>query len=108
GAAAREEAGALVEGRVDAACVLGGNHILFVSEGVVPPGSLRVLDETPPFDHCNFTVGPAAPEEPVSRFGQLLWEMSYEDPAVRTLFELEGLRAWVPARTIWFAALEGA
>lgn len=108
GAAEREEARALVDGRIDAACVLSGNHILFVSEGIVPAGSLRVLAETPPFDHCNFTVGPAAPQEPVARFGQLLLEMNYEDPTVRTLFELEGLRAWVQARTGGYAALERA
>lgn len=108
GAAEREAARALVAGDVDAACILGGNHVLFAAEEVVPPGSLRVLTETGPFDHCNFTVGPGAPAEPVQRFRDLLLSMRYDDPLVRPLFELEGLRSWTAGRTDGYGLLETA
>lgn len=108
GAAERDAALALIDGDADAACALAGNQILFVSEGVVEPGSLRVLDETLPFDHCNFTVGPSAPPEATERFGALLFAMSYGDEEVRRLFDLEGLRAWVEGRTEGYELLERA
>jgi phosphonate transport system substrate-binding protein len=108
GAAERDAARSLLEGRADAACALGGHHILFASEGVAPPGSLRVLGETPRFDHCNFTVGPGAPAGPVVRLRDLLFEMSYDDPRVRHLMELEGLRRWVDGRTDGYGDLERA
>jgi phosphonate transport system substrate-binding protein len=34
--------------------------------------------------------------------------MSYEDPATKPLFDLEGLRKWVPARTSGYEQLERA
>lgn len=108
GAAERAAARALVAGEVDAACLLGGNHILFAAEGVIPDGSLRVIEETERFDHCNFTVGPHASDAAIERFRSLLLEMRYDDPAVRPLFDLEGLRAWVDGRTEGYGLLESA
>ena len=46
--------------RVDAACVIDSNLLLFAREGVLPSGSVRVLAQTPPYDHCTMTAGPAA------------------------------------------------
>jgi len=34
--------------------------------------------------------------------------MSYDDPEVRTLMELEGLKRWLPARTSGYEQLEKA
>lgn len=108
GTAERAAARALVGGDVDAACMLGGNHIRFAAEGVVPSGSLRVIAETDTFDHCNFTVGPSADPAAVGRFRSILLGMRYEDPSIRPLFDLEGLRAWVQGRTEGYDLLEGA
>jgi phosphonate transport system substrate-binding protein len=108
GTAERAAARALVSGEVDAACMIAGNHILFAAEGVVPPGSLRVIAETGPFDHCNFTVGRSADRAAMDRFRSILLGMRYEDPAIRPLFELEGLRAWVEGRTEGYDLLEAA
>jgi ABC-type phosphate/phosphonate transport system substrate-binding protein len=44
----------------------------------------------------------------VDRFVELLLSMSYDDPAVRPLLELEGLRAWRPGRTTGYEQLEAA
>ena len=44
----------------------------------------------------------------VARFGELLLAMSYDDPAVRPLLDLEGLKQWLPGRTTGYALLERA
>lgn len=104
----REAARALLSGEAEAACMIDGNHLLFVSEGTLPAGATRVLTQTEPFDHCNFTVAPAAPERLVSRFRELLLGMSYDDPLVRPLLDLEGLKAWREGRLEGYEALERA
>jgi len=104
----RDAARALAAGRADAACVLDGNYTVFINEGTLDPGTTRVLASTPPFDHCNFTVKADLPEERWQPFVEVLLGMSFEDPEVRTLMELEGLKQWLPARTSGYAQLERA
>lgn len=104
----RDAARALVAGTVDAACMIDGNHLLFSAEGTLPPGSTRIVGQTPPYDHCNFTVADTAPAELVDRFRSLLLGMSYDDPEVRPLLDLEGLKAWRPGRVTGYAQLERA
>ena len=104
----RDAARALLRGDADAACMIDGNHLLFSQEGVIPPGSTRVLATTPEFDHCNFTVLDDAPHKLIDLFRKLLLGMSYADPAVRPLLDLEGLKQWRPGRTEGYAALNEA
>lgn len=104
----RDAARALVAGTADAACMIDGNHLLFGVEGTLPPGSTRIVAQTPPYDHCNFTVGTGAPAELVDRFVELLLGMSYDDPEVRPLLDLEGLKEWRVGRTSGYAQLERA
>lgn len=104
----RNAAAALVRGEVDAACVIDGNLLRFAREGVTPSGSLRVLAQTAPFDHCTMTAAPQADAEAVAAFGRLLEAMSYADERVRPLLDLEGLKRWLPGRTSGYAPLEQA
>lgn len=107
----REAVRALVRGEVDAACIIDSNHLLFAGEGTLPPGSTRILTRTEPYDHCNFTAlaeAGAEPAGPLADLRTLLLGMSYADPAVRPLFDLEGLKAWRSGRTTRYAALEEA
>lgn len=104
----REAARALVSGEVDAACLIDGNHLLFIAEGTLPSGATRVLSQTGAYDHCNLTVGSMAPSGLLERFHKLLMEMSYDDPEVRPLLDLEGLKAWRAGRVEGYAALERA
>jgi phosphonate transport system substrate-binding protein len=103
----RDAARALVAGTVDAACMLDGNHLAFTRDGTLPAGAVRVLHQTGAYDHCNFTVLDDAPAS-IATFRELLLGMSYEDPDVRPLLDLEGLRAWRPGRVSGYAALERA
>lgn len=104
----RDAARALMAGEVDAACVLDANRLLFSREGTLPAPSTLILAETEPFDHCNFTALDDAPAELVQRFVDLSMGMSYDDPAVRPLLELEGLTKWMPGRTSGYAILNRA
>jgi phosphonate transport system substrate-binding protein len=104
----RDAAKALVAGEVDAACMIDGNHLLFGQEGTLPAGSTRVLAQTPTFDHCTMAVIDSAPRDEADEFVRLLLSMSYADPEVRPLLDLEGLKQWVPGRTSGFGPLTRA
>jgi phosphonate transport system substrate-binding protein len=104
----RDAARALMAGEVDAACMLDASHLTFTREGTLPAGSTRMLLQTPAFDHCMMTSGPAASMDQLAQFRRLLLSMSYADAAVRPLLDMEGLKAWLPARDIGYAQLEAA
>jgi phosphonate transport system substrate-binding protein len=101
----RDAAKALAAGTVDAACLIDGNHLAFTNDGTLAPGQTRVLAQTAPYDHCNFTILDGAPTDLVARFKSILLGMSYADAAVRPLMDLEGLKAWREGRTSGYAAL---
>lgn len=100
----RDAVKALLAGAVDAACVIDGNRVAFAREGL---GGTRVVHVTPAYDHCNMTVLDGAPAS-VARFRELLLAMSYDDPEVRPLLDMEGLKVWQPGRTSGYAVLERA
>lgn len=104
----REAARSLMAGAADAACMIDGNHLLFINEGTLPAGATRVLSQTASYDHCNLTVGSSAPSVLVERFHKLLMEMSYDDPEVRPLLDMEGLKVWREGRVEGYRALEPA
>ncbi|MCG5218914.1 PhnD/SsuA/transferrin family substrate-binding protein [Streptosporangium soli] len=104
----RDAARALAAGTVAAACMIDSNHLLFGREGTLAAGSTRVLAQTPPFDHCNMTLGDTVSTEVMNGFRDLLLTMSYADPQVRPLFDLEGLTSWQAGRTSGYRALETA
>lgn len=104
----RDAVRALSRGECDAACIIDGNLLLFVQEGTVPPGATRTISQTPPYDHCNFTVLGGGKAAQIAQFSQLLLDMSYADPEVRPLLDLEGLKKWMPGRTEGYALLNEA
>jgi phosphonate transport system substrate-binding protein len=106
----RDAVKALLAGTVDAACIIDGNRLAFAREGLTAtagPSAVRVVYQTAPYDHCNFTVLGEGPPD-VVRFGELLLGMSYDDPELRPLLDMEGLTRWLPGRTTGYAALERA
>ncbi|HEY7387998.1 MAG TPA: phosphate/phosphite/phosphonate ABC transporter substrate-binding protein [Bryobacteraceae bacterium] len=104
----RDAARALVRGDCDAACLIDGNLLLFAQEGTLPAGSVRTLATTPRYDHCNFTVLESRKSASLELFRELLLGMSYEDPDVRRLLDLEGLKRWLPGRTEGYGLLSKA
>ncbi|NMO49879.1 phosphate/phosphite/phosphonate ABC transporter substrate-binding protein [Actinoplanes sp. TBRC 11911] len=101
----REAARALRTGGADAACLIDANLLQFAREGVLPSGSVRVLGQTTPYDHCNLTAGPGVDAE---AFVDMLLGMEYGDDQLRPLLDLEGLKQWLPGRTEGYAALDAA
>jgi phosphonate transport system substrate-binding protein len=104
----REAARALAAGQADAACMIDTNLLLFTREGVLPPDSTRVIAQTAPYDHCTMTAGPGADAALVAQFGERLLAMSYADPELRPLLDLEGLKVWQPPRLEGYQQLERA
>ena len=103
----RDAVKALLAGTVDAACVIDGNRLAFLREGLFGKDALRVVLQTAPYDHCNFTVFDGGPPA-TARFRELLLGMSYDDERVRPLLDMEGLKVWKPGRTSGYALLERA
>jgi ABC-type phosphate/phosphonate transport system substrate-binding protein len=104
----REAASALMAGRADAACIIDANHFFFIKEGTLPAAATRILAQTAPYDHCNFTVVKGVADDLVARFRELLLRQSYDDAEVRPLLDLEGLKAWQEGRTEGYTALDAA
>jgi len=103
----RDAVTALLAGAVDAACVIDGNRLAFARDGLFAGHAVRVVLQTAPYDHCNFTVLDPVPPA-AARFRELLLAMSYDDPAVRPLLDMEGLKTWLPGRASGYALLERA
>ena len=93
--------------RVDASCMIDANLLLFGREGVLPAGAVRVLAQTPPYDHCTLTAGPSCGPD-IARLGELLRGMDYADADLRPLLDLEGLKEWRPPRLSGYDQLERA
>jgi phosphonate transport system substrate-binding protein len=110
--AARALFAAQAADRVDAACMIDSNLLLFGHEGVLPAGAVRVLAQTPAYDHCTMTAGPSAASgdtaADVATLGRLLRGMDYADAALRPLLDLEGLKEWRPPRLSGYDQLEQA
>lgn len=104
----RDAAIALANGDADAACVLEANYAMFEQDGTLKPDSTKVLARTPLFDHCNFTVLDGAPTKDIARFCELLQDMKYEDPELRPLLDMEGLKQWKVGRLKGYEALSHA
>lgn len=104
----RDAVRALLEGRVDAACVLDANVLGFAKDGTITGDAVRVVAKTPAFDHCNFTVFAENQHPLTERFTQLLLSMKYSDASVRGLMDMEGLKEWRTGRLEGYTALSRA
>jgi len=104
----RDAARALAAGEADAACMIDSNLLLFARESVLAPGTTRVIAQTPPYDHCTMTAGPTADAALIEAFSELLLGMSYADPQLRPLLDLEGLKEWRRPRLDGYQQLERA
>jgi phosphonate transport system substrate-binding protein len=104
----RLAAKAMVAGEIAASWMVAKNYLAFAAEGTLPAGATRVLDTSQPFDHCNMTAGPSISAADAARFTEILLAMSWDDPLIRPLLELEGLKVWHPGRASGYAPLSRA
>jgi phosphonate transport system substrate-binding protein len=104
----REALECVKRGEAQAACVLDLNWQGWTADGTADPARLGIVATTPRFDHCNFTVTEGFPEERARRWTDVLFRMSYDNPAHREMMDLEGLKAWQPGRTTGYEILEEA
>jgi ABC-type phosphate/phosphonate transport system substrate-binding protein len=104
----KEALRSLHAGDADAACMLDLNWNAWRADGTIDPAQVQILTSTPPFDHCNFTVLDAFPDERARQWTDVLFRMRYDNPAHREMMDLEGLTAWLPGRTTGYAALTAA
>lgn len=104
----REAARALMTGEIDAAAMIDGNHLAFTAEGTLPSSGTTIAFQTPQYDHCIFTALDDVDPARCARFTELLLAQRYDDPVVRPLLDLEGLKQWKPGRLSGFAQLERA
>lgn len=102
----RDAARALMAGEIDAAAMIDGNHLAFTAEGTLPSGATTIAFQTPKYDHCIFTALDDVDPARCQRFTELLLAQRYDDPVVRPLLDLEGLKQWKTGRLTGFAQLE--
>lgn len=98
----------LQRGESDACAVLDLNWTNWQADGTADPSKLMVLATTPLFDHCNFTVLESFPSQEEERWREVLFRMSYSNPAHREMMDMEGLKEWLPGRTSGYAILSEA
>lgn len=98
----------LDRGEADASALLDLNWQRWTRDGTIDPQAYRLLTTTAPFDHCCFTVRADFAMEREQEFLRVLFAMRYDDPKHREMMDLEGLKAWVPGRTIGYALLREA
>jgi ABC-type phosphate/phosphonate transport system substrate-binding protein len=88
----------LERGEAQASAMLDLNWDRWSKDGTIDPQRFHVLVSSEPFDHCNFTVHRDFPEARERGFLEALFAMSYENPKHREMMDMEGLKAWLPAR----------
>ena len=102
---------AVVEGKADAAGLSEANYQGFGNDGTFSANDMRVLANTPNYDHCNLTYleSPhSAPRTLIDKMSELFLEMSYDDPELQTFMELEYVKQWKPARTTHYESIDKA
>ena len=92
----------------DACAVIDLNWQAWSRDGTVDPAKYRILTTTDRYDHCLFTVKSDFDPADERRWLDVLFSMSYDNPAHREMMDLEGLKKWEPGRTVGFAPLSGA
>lgn len=98
---------AMISGEVDACWLRSDHHALFQQHDPAAPDCVTVAT-IDPYDHCIFAAIRGREHPATADFVARLLDMSYDDPAVRPLFDLEELKRWHPARDTGYAALTEA
>jgi len=87
---------AVAEGDADAGAIGDATWAAFRSSGFAPAAELEVAWRSPTYYHCNFTALPAFDRARAKRWSEALLAMSYDEPELRAVMDLEGVKRWLP------------
>jgi ABC-type phosphate/phosphonate transport system substrate-binding protein len=104
----RDALKALQTGEVDASWMIDLNWSNWTKDGTISPERYKIVETTPTFDHCVFTVREGFDKGDEKALLDALFAMDYENPTHRHMMDLEGLKKWLPARTTGFELLSAA
>jgi len=96
---------AVADGDADAGAVGDTTWAAMRSEGFAPASALEVVWRSPTYYHCNFTALPSFDAQRAQRWSSALLAMSYDDPALRAVMDLEGVKRWLPGDKSGYADL---
>ena len=103
-----EVLGALAEGAADAGMIGRPTWDRESAAGRVDPATLRLVWESAPYSHCNFTALADFDPGLAQRWTDALLKMDHGDPRWGPVMDLEGLTAWEPGRTAGYGELAEA
>jgi ABC-type phosphate/phosphonate transport system substrate-binding protein len=99
---------AVADGQADAGAVGDAGWAALRSEGYGPATELEVAWRSPTYYHCTFTALPTIDAERARRWSEALLAMRYDDPGLRPLMDLEGVKRWLPGDKAGYADLTAA
>jgi phosphonate transport system substrate-binding protein len=99
---------AVADGEADAGAIGDATWASFRSSGFAPAAELEVSWRSPTYYHCNFTALPSFDSARAARWSEVLLGMSYDEPELRTVMDLEGVKRWLPGDKSGYADLTEA
>jgi phosphonate transport system substrate-binding protein len=98
----------LASGEAAACAMLDLNWQAWTADGTIDSTRYQILATTEQFDHCVFTVRQDFDATAETRWLDVLYSMSYDNPTHREMMDMEGLKKWEPGRTSGFGPLSEA
>jgi phosphonate transport system substrate-binding protein len=86
---------AVADGDADAGAIGDATWARLREEGFEPLSGLEVAWASPTYFHCNFTALPSFDNGLAEKWLDALLAMDYDDPALRHVMDLEGVRKWL-------------
>ena len=86
---------AVTKGEADAGAVGDTYWARTLAAGGVDRSKVKPIWTSPPYCHCNFTVLEERYAKDLEAWTEALLEMDYNNPANRTIMDMEGLKRWV-------------
>jgi phosphonate transport system substrate-binding protein len=99
---------AVAEGQADAGALGDATWAAMRTEGFAAAAELEVVWGSPTYYHCNFTALPSFDRGRAEAWSEALLAMSYDEPTLRSVMDLEGVKRWLPGDKTGYADLTTA
>ena len=103
-----DAAKAMLAGDVDASFMLDLNYKAWTTNGTLDENAVKVIANTPNFDHCIFSGRPELDPARFDAWTEILHKMDYNNPEHKEMMDMEGLKEWVHGRTSGFEQISAA